>query len=294
MPGVSILIPTYNGRQRLRENLPSVIKALEKYDPQGKKSEIIVLDDASPANNIKSFLQQKFPQVKYSRSKKNLRFARNCNRGARLAKYEIIIFLNDDVRPQENFLLPLIKHFHDPQVFAVGCLEQNLAGSPPKTILGGRGILEFKRGLFIHHRAKNQKLLKTDWATGGSAAFNKNLFIILGGFDPLFAPAYWEDIDLSYRARKSGYQIIFEPQAKVEHFHEQTNLQTFGSLKIQIISFRNQLLFVWKNIRSLKLLQHFLWLPYHLIFTSIKSKGKFLLGFFWALSKMPQINNETI
>lgn len=288
--GISVLIPTYNGKDRLKKNLPAVIEAINQFDPRHEKSEIVILDDASPVKNIESFLNEKFPQVKYSRSKKNLRFARNCNQGARLAKYGIIIFLNDDVQPEVNFITPLIKHFHDLKVFGVGCLEQNLAGSPPEIILGGRGILEFKRGLFIHHRAKNQKLIQTDWITGGSGAFNKKLFLELGGFNPIFSPAYWEDLDLSYRAKKLGYKIIFEPQAKVKHFHEQTNLQIFGSPKIQIISFRNQLIFTWKNLDSpKKLAEHLIWFPYHFIFTSIKSKGKFFLGFLQALIKFPQI-----
>ena len=288
---VSILIPTYNGKDRLKKNLPAVIEAVNQFDPHHQKSEIIILDDASPQSVILPVsLWLNCPessQVKYSRSNKNLRFAKTCNRGAKLAKYPILIFLNDDVRPEIDFIAPLVKHFQDSQVFAVGCLEKNLIND--QVVLGGRGLVQFKRGLFIHHRAKNQKLLQTDWVTGGSGAFNKKLFLELGGFDPIFSPAYWEDLDLSYRAKKLNYKIIFEPQAKVKHFHEQTNLQAFGSSKIQIISFRNQLLFTWKNLDSpKKLIEHLIWLPYHLILTSIKSKGKFLLGFPWALSKIPR------
>ncbi|PJE58197.1 MAG: glycosyltransferase family 2 protein, partial [Candidatus Portnoybacteria bacterium CG10_big_fil_rev_8_21_14_0_10_36_7] len=48
----------------------------------------------------------------------------------------------------------------------------------------------------------------------------------LNGFDELYSPFYWEDIDLSYRAWKTGYTVLFDPQVLVEHHHE-TTIRTF-------------------------------------------------------------------
>jgi GT2 family glycosyltransferase len=121
-------------------------------------------------------------------------------------------------------------------------------------------------------------------------AFRKSVWDNLGGFDELFRPAYEEDRDLCWQALKSGYKIVFEPKAIVEHFHESTNLKLFGKTKISLFSLKNQLLFVWKNISSPGyLLNHLIWLPYHLIFTAIRTRGAFLVAFCWALIQLPEL-----
>jgi len=107
--------------------------------------------------------------------------------------------------------------------------------------------------------------------------------------DPLYQPAYWEDIDLSWRAReKFGYQILFEPQSQVWHNHETTNVSVFGQRKMELMALRNQILFVWKNIRGQQLLEHWLWLPYHLVLTTIRTRGLFLTAFLQAVLKWVQ------
>ena len=94
------------------------------------------------------------------------------------------------------------------------------------------------------------------WATGGSSAFDRQKYLQLGGMDRLYAPAYWEDIDLSWRAReKFGWQILFEPKSQVFHNHETTNVSVFGQRQMELMALRNQFLFVWKNIRDSRLLQ---------------------------------------
>jgi len=106
--------------------------------------------------------------------------------------------------------------------------------------------------------------------------------------DTIYKPAYWEDIDLCWRARKKGWKILFEPKSIVYHKHETTNIRELGKRKMEVAAYKNQILFVWKNIRSWQLLQHFIWLPYHLIFTTIKSKGLFLIGFLQALLQLKE------
>jgi GT2 family glycosyltransferase len=279
MKTLSVVIPSYNGCHLLKKNLPAVIAAC----PQ---AEIIVVDDASSDDSVK-FLKTNYPQVKIVKNKTNQRFAISCNRGVRAAKGDIIILLNSDVVPKKHFLKPLIRHFSDPQVFAVGCLEIQIVNG--KREISGKNKCQFKRGFLIHSTAKIITLKKTTencWASGGSMALDRRKYLKLGGMDPLYKPAYWEDIDLSWRAREQhGWQVLFEPKSQVYHNHETTNISVFGQKKMQLMASRNQILFVWKNIRGRRLLEHFLWLPYHLIFTTIRSQGIFLLAFFQALVK---------
>ncbi|MCX6724718.1 MAG: hypothetical protein NTV20_01290, partial [Candidatus Shapirobacteria bacterium] len=92
------------------------------------------------------------------------------------------------------------------------------------------------------------------WASGGSGAFRKDIWSELGGLDEIFAPFYWEDTDLSYRAWKRGYQVLWEPKSIVHHQHEGTIGSSFSKKYIDFISQRNQLIFIWKNITDFKML----------------------------------------
>ncbi|HKZ35418.1 MAG TPA: glycosyltransferase family 2 protein [Patescibacteria group bacterium] len=276
MKTVSIVIPNFK-KLPLIKHLPAIIKA-----SQG--AEVIVVDDASP-DDTANYLKKHFPRVKLVVNQQNERFAVSCNNGFKAARGDIVVLLNSDVAPKANFLVPLIKHFDDESVFAVSCLEIQKRNG--KEEFSGRNKCQFKRGFLIHSAAPIGKLksaVNNCWATGGSSAFDRKKYLGIGGMDKLYKPAYWEDIDLSWVAReKHGWKILFEPKSQVYHNHETTNVSVFGLRQMETMASRNQWLFVWKNIRGLKLLDHFLWLPYHLTFTTIRTKGVFAIGFFQAV-----------
>ncbi|NMB57053.1 glycosyltransferase family 2 protein [Candidatus Beckwithbacteria bacterium] len=275
MTQVSVVIPNYNGAKLLSKNLPKVIKACPH-------SEIIVVDDTSTDDSVK-LLKTQFPQVVTIINKKNQRFGESCNIGVRQARGEIVILLNSDVVPSENFLKPLITHFKDPKVFSVGCKEiEEING---QKVFSGRTIAEFKRGLWVHWKPTDQESQETFWTFGGSMAIDRQKFLDLGGFDKLFYPAYWEDFDLCLRAKEKGYKTIFEKEAIVYHNHETTNKIVFGLRAIEKMSMRNQILLVFKHARGVKLFQHIIWLPYHLVFTNFKTKGLFGSAYLQAIQR---------
>lgn len=272
---VSIVIPNYNGRKLLEKHLPQVVTA-------AKGAHIIVVDDASTDDSV-AFLHNTYPEIIVVRNEKNHRFAHSCNQGVLATTTPVVVLINNDVSPEPDFLRYLLPYFADPTVFAVGCLETNDAG-----VASGRAGMRFARGIFVHWRAQDQSSGNTAWVSGGSGAFSRELWNNLGGMDTLFAPAYEEDRDLSYRALKRGYRVVFESKARVFHHHETTNTSVLGSTTMNIASHKNQLLFIWKNITDpLMLGEHLLFLPYHLIFSSMRTRGNFLLGFFWALTQLP-------
>ncbi|MCX6816765.1 MAG: glycosyltransferase [Candidatus Beckwithbacteria bacterium] len=276
MKTVSVVIPNWK-KLPLIKYLPLVIKACPG-------AEIIVVDDASP-DDTRDFLKQNFPQVKVVVNKINQRFAVSCNNGVKAAHGDVVVLLNSDVAPKPNFLAPLLAHFRDDSVFAVSCLE--IQSHENKEAFSGRNQCRFQRGFLVHSAVPigNLKRKVTNcWATGGSSAFDRKKYLQIGGMDPLYKPAYWEDIDLSWTAReKFHWKILFEPKAVVYHHHETTNVSVFGKRKMELMALRNQILFVWKNIHGRRLLEHFLWLPYHFIFTSIRTHGLFILAFFQAI-----------
>lgn len=280
---ISVVIPNWNGRDLLERNLPQVLKACQAWKKTGW--EVIVVDDASTDDSL-AFLKKKYPRVKLVVHRKNRRFAVACNSGVKTAQGEIVVLLNNDVAPQANFLEPLLRHFKDGQVFSVGCKERSTAAG--RTFEGGRGLGGFKRGFLVHWRAKDQNKTSTLWTTGGSMAVDREKWLQLGGMDSLYRPAYWEDIDLSWRARKKGWKVLFEPQSVVFHQHETTNVRAFGQKEIKVLAYKNQFLFVWKNGGLRMIFSHFFWLPYHLVKTLLAGDFLFWQGFFLALKQMPE------
>ena len=128
------------------------------------------------------------------------------------------------------------------------------------------------------------------YAHGGSSAFSREKFLKLGGFSEIYNPAYVEDADLSYRAWKAGFRVLFCPASQVVHKHRSTNALELGNAKIDYLITRNLFLFFWRNITSVRLFfSHIFKLP--LRFMLDVSQGRFgvIRGFVGALSKLPLV-----
>lgn len=279
----SIVIPNFNGTKLLEKNL---IKVEERAEGE----EIIVVDNNSQDKSI-DYIRNNFPEVILVEETKKQGFASCVNRGVDKATGDIVVLLNTDIVPEKGFLNPLKEHFDDPNVFAVGCLDKCL--EKDKIILRGRGLAKFIRGMLIHSRGEVDKK-DTFWVSAGSGAFRKSIWEKLGGMDSLYNPFYYEDIDLSYRAVKSGYKIMFESRSVVNHYHEEGVIKKkFSESEITTIAYRNQFLFVWKNITDQKLLlSHLIWLPFHLTKAVLRKDWPMITGFIEAIFKLPMILNK--
>ncbi|OGH03160.1 MAG: hypothetical protein A2798_01890 [Candidatus Levybacteria bacterium RIFCSPHIGHO2_01_FULL_37_17] len=274
---VSVVIPNYQGQELLKNNLPKLIKELENY--KDLKTEIILVDDGSTDNSVNT--AKSFPRVKVLQNEKNSGFSTTVNKGVRQAKGKILLLLNTDVYPESGFLTPLLKHFRDESIFAVGCMDKSNEG---------RGMGLWRRGFLVHQKGEIDKN-DTLWVSGGSGAFRKSIWDKLGGLRQIYSPFYWEDIDLSYRAQKAGYKVLFEKDSVVYHEHDKGAIKKkFSAGFVRGIVFRNQFIFVWINLTDRNLMVgHFLWLPYHFVKTLLNLDFAFYLGFFKALLKLPEV-----
>ena len=286
---ISIVIPNFNGKKLLEKNLPKVIEAIKNY--KGGKEEIIVVDDASTDGSRAYLREQK--EIIFLENEKNFGFSSTVNKGVKKAAGEIVILLNTDVLPETDFLEPLLKHFQDEKVFAVGCMDKSIEGD--KTVLRGRGLGEWKRGFLIHRRGEVDKT-NTLWVSGGSGAFRKSIWEKLGGLNQLYNPFYYEDIDLSYRALKSGYKVLFDPKSIVVHSHEEGIIKSkYSSSQIKRIAYRNQFIFAWENATDFNLQAlHFIWLPYHFVKALLRLDFEFFFGFFSALILLPKVIKSSL
>lgn len=277
---VSIVIPNWNGVELVAKHLQKVIDA-------SRGAEIIVADDHSE-DGSREFIKKHFPSVKVVARAKREGFASNVNAGVSRATGAIVVLLNTDVEPEEDFLKPLVADFTDPKVFAVGCLEKS--SEDGKTVLRGRGIARWIRGFFIHWRGEVNRS-DTAWVAGGSGAFRKSMWDMLGGMDTLYNPFYWEDIDLSYRARKSGWKTLFEPKSVVHHYHEEGKImREYSSGDVNRIAYRNQFIFIWKNVTDLHVIfTHAIWTPIRLLQAMLRGDTQMLAGYLLAILKLPSI-----
>ncbi len=277
---ISIVIPNYNGKEILEKNLPKILVA-------AKDAEVIIVDDASNDGSV-TMLADKFPQVQVIKRTINSGFASSVNDGVKASNADLVLLLNSDVVPEDNFLQPLVKHFSDPKVFGVGFLQKCKENG--KTILRGRGIGRFQKGFLVHSRGevdKNDSL----WISGGAGIFKKEIWNKLGGMETLYNPFYWEDIDLSYQALKAGYKLVFEPESVVCHQQAQGAIRSnYSQEEIKTIAYRNQIIFVWLNITQASfVLQHFLYLSFLLLKAIISGDFAFIKGFLAALVKLPNV-----
>ncbi|OIP58186.1 MAG: hypothetical protein COX79_04840 [Candidatus Levybacteria bacterium CG_4_10_14_0_2_um_filter_36_16] len=289
---IEVIIPNYNGTSLIKRNLGAVLASLFEE----KNVKVTIVDDGSDKKQIEEleellseFKKKSDIEITLVKKSKNEGFSSTVNKGAFASSADFLVLLNTDVSPQKNFLKIALSHFdQNPKLFGVGCLDKSIEGS--KTILRGRGIGDWKRGFVVH---KKGEITRSDtfWIGGGSSIIKKNLFVQLGGFDEIYNPFYWEDIDLSYRAKKSGYEIIFEKESVVVHRHAEGAIQThYSPFRIKTISFRNQFIFVWKNIDDVTLLvNHLVWLPYYFLVALLHMDLAFYAGFILAISRFTDI-----
>ena len=212
-PRASIVIPVYNEFQHTLACLRAIAAAAPAAD-----IEIVVVDDGSSDATPAAL-----PQVqglRYHRRAENGGFIAACNDGARLARGEYLVFLNNDTVPQPGWLDALLRSFTEhPGVGLVGAQllypDGRLQESGGRVLRDGRAE---SRGRFAD---PDHPLLRfatdVDYCSGAALTIPRALFDELGGFDPHYAPAYYEDTDLAFRVRAAGHRVLCQPDARVVH-----------------------------------------------------------------------------
>jgi len=283
----SIVIPNWNGKDLLEKFLPTVLAACSPAD------EVIVVDNAS-SDGSAEFVERAFPQVRVLRMERNLGFGGGSNAGIRAARHRIAVLLNNDMRATADFLAPLLSGFTDDAVFAVSA---QLFFSDPARRREETGLTvgSFEKGfLRVRHDADEEmdRLYPAFYAGGGSTAYDREKFLALGGFDPLFEPFYLEDTDLSFNAWRRGWKVLYQPASRLYHEHRATIGKHFGPETIRAYLQKNYVLMVWKNVHRRRwLLAHFLYLYGHMVacWAGEATETRTTVGAFrHALMKWPQ------
>ena len=278
---ISIVIPNWNGLEFLKLCIPSIIKAIEFYSCPW---EIIIVDNASSDGSL-DYLESNFQKITIITLKENLGFAKAMNIGIKEAKGDIVIGLNNDVFVEEDFIAPLVSHFsNDGNIFAVAA-KMLLWGR--KTLNFGRAVGKFRFGIFRRTFQEPTIPTNTLYACGGAFAVDKDKFLKLGGFDEDLI-AYWEDLDLCYRAWKQGYKTIYEPRSIAYHKFHGTYIKKCGEKGICKISGENYFLFALKNFHDKSFFyQQLFSLPLVILVAPLLGKSHFAKGLLRSLKRWP-------
>lgn len=275
---ISVVIPQYKGKEKLFKNLTHNLPFLTGC-------EVIVVNDF-PEVPLTKEMKTLFPSVIVVENEKNLGFAGAVSEGINKASGAYVFLLNNDVVLKDNSFLAALQHFErESLLFAVSFKQIEKDGGHV-----GRNKIFWSHGFFRHAKADPGTHGINGWAEGGSMIFDKKKYNLIHGFDTLYSPFYWEDIDLSYRAWKAGYTIQFDTSVLVEHHHESTIATYFQKSRINTIAYRNQIMTIWKNISDpLYFAEHIFYLTKTLLIQTIKGHHEFAKGLGLAISVLPEI-----
>ena len=245
---LSIITINYNG-------LKDTCELIESLPLEDKSIEVIVVDNAS-AQDEATIIEERYPQVKIIRSKKNLGFAGGNNLGIKAAKGKYLFFLNNDtlLKPQTSDIRSLISRLEtSPKIgmvcpkirFTWGNQLIQFAGYTPLTPITMRnkaiGCGEVDHGQFDTPHL-------TPYAHGAAMMIKREV-IEKAGLLPECYFLYYEELDWSMMIRHAGYEIWYEPTCTVFHKESQTTGQN-SPLRTYYIT-RNRLLFAQRNQQAM-------------------------------------------
>lgn len=288
MRSLSVILINWDGLDLLKECFSSVYNEINSY--QGEK-EIIIVDNGSRDKGL-DYLRENFPSVNIISLPKNIGFSKANNIAVKQAKYDYLLFLNNDLRLKEGFTEEMFKPFDK---------VSDLFATAPKMLRWDKTTLDdgvrrgmYERGLFDFVLESDADTYKawhhTTFFCGACFLVPKEKFIELGMFDELFSPYAYEDLDISYRAHKRGYSIICNPDAVAYHKREATTRSIFSNFFFITLMWRNKFIFMWKNLTHKPYLSnHLINLPWKLLKFTFNGRILYVVGFFKALLVLPAI-----
>ncbi len=210
-PFVSVIVPVLNGEQTLRDCLVSLLRA--DYPPE--RREILVVDNGSTDRSAE--IVKSFP-IRYLREeRRGVSYARN--RGIEASQGEILAFADQDCVVSTGWLRELVQGFEHEEV---GVVVGEVVAYPPKT--AAERYMAMRKPLW---QSRAMSYPASPWFITASAAFRRNVFDLIGFFDPRFG-AGCEDIDLSWRFfQNQNFKLVHRPMAVVFHCHRATTRGLF-------------------------------------------------------------------
>jgi O-antigen biosynthesis protein len=278
MQSTCLIVLNFNGMEHLDDCLASATKAAGNVP---LPAVVVLLDNCSSDESV-LYVRENYPDVEIIVAPKNdLLFS--FNEIVRRRREDVILLLNNDMRFEARFLAPLLQPFEDPDVFAVTSKILNWEGTKSTT---GRRLAEIRQSWFyMWWDFKVDQACYTLDACGGAGAYRRTMFLALGGFDRLYHPGYYEDVDLSYRAWKRGWRVVYQPSSIIYHKIGASFGKTESSLRTLLT--RNHILFSLKNCSGWSFVFSFLLLlPMRVLRRAVAGDRAFVRG---SMEAIPRI-----
>jgi hypothetical protein len=258
LKGFSVIIVTWNGLKHLKTFLPSVCAT--NYPD----FEIILADNASTDESV-SWVKEHYPEVIISTFDDNYGYCGGNNRAVANASKEILLFLNNDVKVEPNWLHGLNEVFTNDNEVGAAQPKLRAYNDPEYFEYAGAagGFIDkygypFCRGRIFDTVEKDQgqydEPSEIFWASGAALAIRKDIFVKLQGFDEDFE-FHMEEIDLCWRIKRFGYKVMYTPISTI--YHLGGGSLAMGSPRKVYYNFRNNLFMLWKNYSTSELFFRF-------------------------------------
>ncbi|KPK41037.1 MAG: hypothetical protein AMJ78_06545 [Omnitrophica WOR_2 bacterium SM23_29] len=208
---VSVVICTY-GRP---EEVKRLLKELSGQQFEDFEVLVICQRNKRDFEEIKDSVKTTYPIKWYYEPEPNLPHARNV--GIKETSGEVVIFIDDDVRPSDGLIDAFVSNYSDSSVGMVGgrVLGDKYVEDVPDSKIGKVRKFDAFTHLGFHKDVKCEVM----HVKGVNMSVRRDIALEIGGFDERFeGTAECEEMDFCLRVLKKGYKIIFEPKAVVEHF----------------------------------------------------------------------------
>jgi GT2 family glycosyltransferase len=247
-PTISIIIPVMKKPKYLLECLFSILRETQNCM---HSIEILVVQDGD--DPILKEIISSVNGILHVQNLDNPGFSHSCNLGASIAKGDYLVFLNDDAQlASSNFFDYLINSFSDEQIGIVG----------PK-ILYPNGVLQ-EAGAVINYdgtttligHGENASLpmysfnREVDYCSGVCLVIRRRLFDEVSGFDEIYSPAYYEDVDLCLKVKEKGFKCLYNAKSAIYHHLSVTTNSLGDEFKRRQVS-KNRSIFLERWIKSI-------------------------------------------
>lgn len=251
MKRLAVIILNWNGEELLKRFLPTAIQFTT-----GSEVDLIVADNGSTDNSV-NWIERNYPELKLLKFEKNFGFAEGYNIAIKETRYPFTILLNSDVEVTEGWWQPILRFLESHK--DVGAVQPKIKSYHNKEFFeyagAAGGYLDslgypYCRGRLFDKVEKDEGQYDGEpadvcWASGAALGVRTDLYLELGGLDPLFF-AHMEEIDLCCRMLANGYRICAISDSEVYHVGG-ASLNP-GNPKKTYLNFRNNLLLLYKNL----------------------------------------------
>ncbi len=227
-PGISVVIPSRNGRELLAKCLSLLSQA----------DEIIVVDNGSD-DATNEFLHTAYPSVLVEENPQPLSFADAVNRGLRRVRFSHVCLLNTDMVIEPGFLASLRRAFDQvPNLFSATAqifLPEDARREETGKTVWTPGFAATDFPVRCEEPLDGEDLSYVLYGSGGCSLYDAAKLAALGGFDPVYETAYVEDLDVGVRAWQRDWPNVYCADARVLHQHRATTSRYFSQVQLDVI-----------------------------------------------------------